>query len=143
MTTLRGYEYRRLRQSLRLSRAQAAARINVTPTTLKGIEAGIVRPTPAQHDRLMALGTTPPPPRSQVHPEGLTSRQAEMIALTWRGWSNAEIARHLCVEEQTVDNTLHAAYERLGLAGSSNPRVLAARIVWEAAKALSGQGEAA
>lgn len=139
MKTLPGYEYRRRRQALRLSRQQAADRCLVTLTTMKGIEAGIVRPTTAQHARLMALGTPPAPPRSEVHPEGLTPRQAEMIALTWRGMGNQEIARRLCVAEQTVDNTLAAAYERLGLAGASNPRVAAAVIVWEAAKALAGE----
>lgn len=139
-TTLRGYEYRRIRQAAKLSRPQAAARCLMTSTLLKGIEAGLVRPTAAQHARLVALGE-PAAPRSHVHPEGLTAPQAAAIALTWRGLSNAEIGRELRLAEEAVKKLLSDAYARLGLTGPGNKRVMAAVLVWEAAKALSAQGK--
>jgi DNA-binding NarL/FixJ family response regulator len=144
-TTLRGLAYRRIRQAAKLSRPQAAARCGLTPGTLKGIEAGLVRPTAAQHARLVALGDAATPARSQVHPEGLTAPQAAAIALTWKGFTNLQIARELGYSEQSVDNLLTDAYARLGLTGPGNKRVLAAVLVFQAAKALNAQskGEAA
>lgn len=47
-----------------------------------------------------------------------TARQQELIALTWLGLTNGEIAARLCVGEHTVDNHMWHAHRRLGLAGA-------------------------
>jgi DNA-binding NarL/FixJ family response regulator len=47
-----------------------------------------------------------------------TERQQEMIACTWLGLSNHEIASRLCLDEHTVDNHMWHAHRRLGLAGA-------------------------
>lgn len=61
----------------------------------------------------------------------LTRRQAEMIALTWLGLPNTEIARRLCLTASTVRSTLHNAYERLGVDIAGSPRVRAAVYLWQ------------
>jgi DNA-binding CsgD family transcriptional regulator/tetratricopeptide (TPR) repeat protein len=48
---------------------------------------------------------------------GLTRREREVAELAARGLSNREIAAHLVVSVRTVENQLHSAYGKLGIAG--------------------------
>jgi DNA-binding NarL/FixJ family response regulator len=47
----------------------------------------------------------------------LTPRQLEIARLAVAGLANKEIAARLCLSHRTVENNLHAAYEKLGVAG--------------------------
>jgi DNA-binding CsgD family transcriptional regulator len=47
----------------------------------------------------------------------LTPRQLEIARLAAVGLANREIAARLCLSHRTVENNLHAAYEKLGVAG--------------------------
>ncbi|MGH3787281.1 MAG: LuxR C-terminal-related transcriptional regulator [Pseudonocardiaceae bacterium] len=47
----------------------------------------------------------------------LTPRQLEIARLAAVGLANKEIAARLCLSHRTVENNLHAAYEKLGVAG--------------------------
>jgi DNA-binding CsgD family transcriptional regulator len=47
----------------------------------------------------------------------LTARQLEIARLAAVGLANKEIAARLCLSHRTVENNLHAAYEKLGVAG--------------------------
>ena len=47
----------------------------------------------------------------------LTTRQLEIARLAAAGLANKEIAARLCLSHRTVENNLHAAYEKLGVAG--------------------------
>lgn len=47
----------------------------------------------------------------------LTARQLEIARLAAAGLANKEIAARLCLSHRTVENNLHAAYEKLGVAG--------------------------
>jgi DNA-binding CsgD family transcriptional regulator len=47
----------------------------------------------------------------------LTPRQLEIARLAAAGLANKEIAARLCLSHRTVENNLHAAYEKLGVAG--------------------------
>jgi len=67
----------------------------------------------------------------------LTPRQAEMVALTWRGLSNRQIAALLFVDRTTVRNTLYTAYRRLG----ASCRASAAVRLYLVAEGLARHGE--
>jgi DNA-binding CsgD family transcriptional regulator len=47
----------------------------------------------------------------------LTPRQLEIARLAATGLANKEIAARLCLSHRTVENNLHAAYEKLGVTG--------------------------
>jgi DNA-binding CsgD family transcriptional regulator len=47
----------------------------------------------------------------------LTEREREVALLASRGLSNKEIADRLVVSVRTVENQLHSAYGKLGIAG--------------------------
>lgn len=48
---------------------------------------------------------------------GLTDREREILACTAAGWSNKEIADHLCVSIETVKTHLHHIYQKLSVSG--------------------------
>ncbi|HUZ37950.1 MAG TPA: helix-turn-helix transcriptional regulator [Streptosporangiaceae bacterium] len=52
-----------------------------------------------------------------VHPLGLSSREAEVMSLIAEGHSNGEIATQLVLAEKTVKNHVNRIYAKLG-AGS-------------------------
>ncbi|MFF0494990.1 response regulator [Nocardia aobensis] len=61
------------------------------------------------------------PPRSEAvpapatpNPDGLTAREAEVVALITRGLSNAEIAAHLFVSPATVKTHINNAFAKIG-----------------------------
>lgn len=72
--------------------------------------------------RLRALGVRDLPavrrgPRAttRAHPAGLTSREAEVLALVAAGLRNAEIAERLYLTPKTVSHHLSAIYAKLGV----------------------------
>jgi DNA-binding NarL/FixJ family response regulator len=48
---------------------------------------------------------------------GLTDREREILACAAAGWSNKEIADHLCVSIDTVKTHLHHIYQKLSVDG--------------------------
>ncbi|MFF0453672.1 response regulator [Nocardia africana] len=48
------------------------------------------------------------------HPDGLTAREAEVVALITRGLSNADIAAHLFVSPATVKTHINNAFAKIG-----------------------------
>jgi DNA-binding CsgD family transcriptional regulator/tetratricopeptide (TPR) repeat protein len=67
-----------------------------------------------------------PRPETRQNLAGLTSRQAEVLALLADGLTNADIARRLVLSVRTVDHHVTAVLEKLG-AGSRSEAVAAAR----------------
>src|SRR5260370_42189839 len=66
----------------------------------------------------------------------LSDREGQIAALAAAGLSNRAIAAHLYISVRTVDNHLHHAYEKLGIAGRDElPATLKSR-------ALAGAGPA-
>ncbi|MCK9903396.1 response regulator transcription factor [Frankia sp. Cpl3] len=65
-----------------------------------------------------------PPPRSRVmtgldwpgRNEGLTEREAEVLALITQGHSNAEVAQISCLSPNTVKSYIRALYRKIGVA---------------------------
>ena len=47
----------------------------------------------------------------------LTARELEIARLAAAGLANKEIAARLCLSHRTVENKLHAAYQKLGVEG--------------------------
>lgn len=49
-----------------------------------------------------------------AHPSGLSSREAQIMALIAAGNSNGQIAAHLVLAEKTVKNHVNRIYSKLG-----------------------------
>lgn len=67
-------------------------------------------------DRLVAAMTAGRPPVvPKPPPDGLTSREAEVLGLLRRGLSNQEIARTLFIGESTVKTHINNAFAKIGV----------------------------
>ncbi len=71
-----------------------------------------------QHHLVKAIARTAPlrwsPPDQDQLPDGLTPRDAAVLALIAEGLSNAEIAEHLTVTETTVKSHINHLYGKTG-----------------------------
>jgi ATP/maltotriose-dependent transcriptional regulator MalT len=68
---------------------------------------------------LKRLGATPPPRPASARSDGLSEREAEVLALVADGRSNQEIAAELVLSVRTVERHLATIYRKLGLHGRS------------------------
>jgi DNA-binding NarL/FixJ family response regulator len=91
------------------------------------VAAGDALLAPGVTRRLIAefarMGAPRSPGRKDI--EGLTERESEVLALVARGMSNAEIAGHLVVAEQTVKTHVSRILMKLGLRDRTQAVVLA------------------
>jgi len=91
------------------------------------VAAGDALLAPGVTRRLIAefarMGAPRSPTRKQI--EGLTERESEVLALVARGMSNAEIADHLVVAEQTIKTHVGRILMKLGLRDRTQAVVLA------------------
>jgi len=91
------------------------------------VAAGDALLAPGVTRRLIAefarMGAPRRPSRKQL--DGLTERESEVLALVARGMSNAEIAGHLVVAEQTVKTHVGRILMKLGLRDRTQAVVLA------------------
>jgi len=71
-----------------------------------------------------------PPPRKEhkLSEFGITDRQADVLKLLVKGFTNAEIARQLSIAENTVKQHAHAAYRALGVGSRTEAMVELARL---------------
>jgi len=100
-----------------LNGLEATRRIVGAGPGLGGAAAGDALLSPSVTRRLIAefsrLGAPKAPTRERI--EQLTERETEVLALVARGLSNAEIAAHLVVAEQTVKTHVSRVLTKLGL----------------------------
>ncbi|WP_254897606.1 response regulator transcription factor [Kitasatospora sp. NA04385] len=61
-----------------------------------------------------APATAPPPPRDGPPPDGLTAREAEVLALAARGLSNQEIGATLFLSNNTVKTHINRIFAKTG-----------------------------
>jgi DNA-binding NarL/FixJ family response regulator len=91
------------------------------------VAAGDALLAPGVTRRLIAefarMGGPRSPTRKQI--DGLTERESEVLALVARGMSNAEIAGHLVVAEQTIKTHVGRILMKLGLRDRTQAVVLA------------------
>jgi DNA-binding NarL/FixJ family response regulator len=91
------------------------------------VAAGDALLAPGVTRRLIAefarMGGPRSPTRKQI--DGLTERESEVLALVARGMSNAEIADHLVVAEQTIKTHVGRILMKLGLRDRTQAVVLA------------------
>ena len=57
---------------------------------------------------------TAPGPRPADPPDGLTHREAEILALIARGLTNPEIAQHLCLSNHTIKSHINRIFTKTG-----------------------------
>jgi DNA-binding NarL/FixJ family response regulator len=64
--------------------------------------------------RLLAAATPPPQPARVELPDGLTAREADVLALIGAGFTNREIAGRLFVSEATVKTHINHLFAKIG-----------------------------
>ena len=86
---------------------------------LRAVAAGEAMLDPAvQHHVVAALADAPPSPPATAHaalPDGLTPREAEVLALIAEGLSNQEIAARLVVSPTTVKSHINHLFAKIGV----------------------------
>jgi DNA-binding NarL/FixJ family response regulator len=87
-------------------------------TAIRAVHAGQTHLDPAVQETLIAAVTSQPPPAApgpgQHHPGGLTTREAEVLALLAGGLSNTEIAQHLYLSNATVKTHINRIFAKTG-----------------------------
>jgi DNA-binding NarL/FixJ family response regulator len=103
------------------------ASANELANAVRLVAAGDALLAPGVTRRLIAefarMGGPRSPTRKQI--DGLTERESEVLALVARGMSNAEIADHLVVAEQTIKTHVGRILMKLGLRDRTQAVVLA------------------
>jgi DNA-binding NarL/FixJ family response regulator len=85
---------------------------------LQAAVAGLTVFDPRVHDTLLAAAAGPAtpapgaPPAPGSLPDGLTQREAEILALIARGLTNPEIADHLCLSNHTVKSHINRIFTK-------------------------------
>jgi DNA-binding NarL/FixJ family response regulator len=93
-------------------------------TAIRAVHAGQTHLDPAVQERLVAAvitrppspdpGTDPAGPGGRKLPDGLTTREAEVLALLASGLSNAEIAQRLYLSHATVKTHINRIFAKTG-----------------------------
>ena len=83
---------------------------------LQAAVAGLTVFDPRVHDTLLAATTTPAPAAAPTGPgslpDGLTQREAEILALIAQGLTNPEIAQQLCLSNHTVKSHINRIFTK-------------------------------
>ena len=84
---------------------------------VRAVHAGQTHLDPAVQERLVAAVTRPPDPADLAAkpPDGLTTREAEVLALLASGLSNAEIAQRLYLSHATVKTHINRIFAKTGV----------------------------
>ena len=70
-------------------------------------------PTPAEPP------STPPAKPAITYPDGLTTREVEILRLLAQGLTDAQIAEHLVISPRTVNNHLTSIYSKIQVSSRS------------------------
>jgi DNA-binding NarL/FixJ family response regulator len=110
-------------------------------TAIRAVHAGQTHLDPAVQARLVAAVTSPPPAVSQPGPgrpppDGLTTREAEVLTLLASGLSNTEIAGRLFLSNATVKTHINRIFAKTG----ARDRAQAVRYAYQRGLASPGGG---
>ena len=88
-------------------------------TAIRAVHAGQTHLDPAVQERLVAAVISHPPPADPAGPghkppDGLTAREAEVLALLASGLSNTEIAQRLYLTNATVKTHINRIFAKTG-----------------------------
>jgi DNA-binding NarL/FixJ family response regulator len=88
-------------------------------TAIRAVHAGQTHLDPAVQERLVAAVISHPPPADPASPgdkppDGLTMREAEVLALLAEGLSNTEIAQRLYLSNATVKTHINRIFAKTG-----------------------------
>jgi len=86
---------------------------------LQAAAAGLTVFDPRVHDTLLAATNAPPPATPldpgaalRIPPDGLTHREAEILALIAHGLTNPEIAQRLCLSQHTIKSHINRIFTK-------------------------------
>ena len=91
-----------------------AGRVEIA-TALRSAAAGQSTFDPAVAGKLVAAMTASTTPVARTNPDGLTSREIEVLALMAHGLSNPEIAAKLYIGQTTVKTHINNAFAKIGV----------------------------
>jgi DNA-binding CsgD family transcriptional regulator len=114
-------------EAVALTRASRPGHLATALELVTSIGAGRAAARVRQMMRDAGERAVPRGPRraTRANPDGLTPREAEVLALLHEGLSNAAIARRLYISERTVHHHVSAVLAKLGVSSRSDVRSLA------------------
>jgi DNA-binding NarL/FixJ family response regulator len=81
---------------------------------LRSAAQGLTVLAPAVHRRLLAASSVPARPAPRTPPDGLTRREAEILGMIARGYSNRDIATELFLSTHTVKSHVNRIFAKTG-----------------------------
>ena len=75
----------------------------------------VARPTPTQREQPSSPTSAAPPPS----PDGLTTREVEVLRVVAQGLTNEQVAERLVISPRTVDTHLTSIYSKIGVSSRS------------------------
>ena len=87
----------------------------MSPQLILATSGQVALPARTQGERAPSLTPVSPPP----YPDGLTSREVEVLRVVAEGLTNEQVAERLVISPRTVDTHLTSIYRKIGISSRS------------------------